>query len=220
MQEDVAFWGYAVQQPKLEGATHMCESALSIGCRILREVADLQPMNVVLARRVPGDDARLRREFGLPLRFNADQHAIVLHRDWLAIPLRTADAKLRSILQRQVAGYWAREQPDTAEQVGRVLRARILSQDASAAVVASDLQVTRRTLNRRLAHEGTTFRSLVSEARYDISRELMSATTLPLTDIALALGYATQSAFTRAFTSWSGIGPRAWRAAQDTPAAA
>jgi hypothetical protein len=69
-----------------------------------------------------------------------------------------------------------------------------------------------RTLNRRLAACGTTFQTLVEEARFGLARQLLEDTDLPLAQIAATLGYADASAFSRAFRRWSGTAPSRWRA--------
>jgi AraC-like DNA-binding protein len=48
---------------------------------------------------------------------------------------------------------------------------------------------------------------------------LLARSNTPLGDIALALGYPDQSAFSRAFRRWSGQSPRSWRLAQRSAAA-
>ncbi|EIC21573.1 helix-turn-helix transcriptional regulator [Thiorhodovibrio frisius] len=84
--------------------------------------------------------------------------------------------------------------------------------DTSLAHVARLFALHRRTLNRRLKAHGTSFKILIEEARYDVARQLLRDTSLPIADIAASLDYADASAFTRAFKRWSGVSPGAWRA--------
>ena len=72
-----------------------------------------------------------------------------------------------------------------------------------------------RTLNRRLADEGTSVFELAQEVRYQVARDLLANTALPVTEIAATLAYANTAGFTRAFTRWSGHGPSAWRRRHD-----
>jgi AraC-like DNA-binding protein len=69
-----------------------------------------------------------------------------------------------------------------------------------------------RMLNRRLEAEGTTFRQLLNQARFEVARQLLAGTKVQVTDLALALGYADTSSFSRAFQRWSGVAPSDWRA--------
>ena len=67
-------------------------------------------------------------------------------------------------------------------------------------------------LGRRLAAEGVSFRQLHEEARYGVARQLLEDTRMAANRVADRLGYASASAFTRAFQRWSGMGPAQWRA--------
>jgi AraC-like DNA-binding protein len=80
--------------------------------------------------------------------------------------------------------------------------------------VAEVLGVSRRTLNRRLADEGTSFKALLEDTRFAMARQLLRETRLPAIEIAAALHYTTPSAFSRAFRSWTrGTTPRRIRKA-------
>jgi AraC-like DNA-binding protein len=65
----------------------------------------------------------------------------------------------------------------------------------------------RRTLNRRLRAEGTTFQQLLDEVRFEAACQLLDTASTPITEIAVSLGYAETSAFSRAFRRWSGSTP-------------
>jgi len=70
------------------------------------------------------------------------------------------------------------------------------------------LGMHRRTLNRRLAEQGTTIAKVLHEARL----QLLSETDLPFVEIAATQNYTDASTFTRAFRAWSGTTPTLWRA--------
>ena len=68
-----------------------------------------------------------------------------------------------------------------------------------------------RTLNRHLRASGTTFQQLSDEVRFEIARQMLDDSTMTLSEIAAALAYSDASAFSRAFSRWSGITPGRWR---------
>jgi AraC-like DNA-binding protein len=68
-----------------------------------------------------------------------------------------------------------------------------------------------RTLNRRLKDSGTSFRELHNEARYQMAKQLLRDTKISIESIASRLGYASTTAFNRAFAQWEGVPPGAWR---------
>ena len=72
-----------------------------------------------------------------------------------------------------------------------------------------------RTLSRRLHASGTSFQELVDEGRFEIARQTLEDSVMPVRQIAAMLDYADASAFTRAFRRWSDTTPAQWRATRD-----
>ncbi len=77
--------------------------------------------------------------------------------------------------------------------------------------LAQALSLHRRTLNRRLREQGTTFQHILDDVRYEVARDLLSQTDLPIQEIASALCYSESSAFLHAFRRWSGTSPARFR---------
>jgi len=73
--------------------------------------------------------------------------------------------------------------------------------------VATSIGISSRTLHRKLAEKNIRFSSLIKEIRYQMARQYLDEGKLSISSIAHRLGYAEQSAFTRAFKNWSGITP-------------
>lgn len=86
-----------------------------------------------------------------------------------------------------------------------------VSERPSIGVVARKLGMTSRTLQRRLAESGTSFREMVASARQEVAERLLLETDVPVQEIAFTLGYATPGAFARAFGLRAKQSPRAWR---------
>ncbi len=80
--------------------------------------------------------------------------------------------------------------------------------------VAAIFSMHPRTLSRRLAAAGTSFRQLVDECSFEIARHLLEFSRQDVAQITAALDYADPSAFTRAFRRWSGTTPACWRASR------
>ncbi|WP_156883038.1 AraC family transcriptional regulator [Rhodovulum sp. P5] len=77
--------------------------------------------------------------------------------------------------------------------------------------IAERLGMSRRSLRRHLEAEGTSFQDLMEECRRACGHAMLTRTRMPLSDIAFALGYSDQSAFSRAFSRWFGESPRELR---------
>ena len=78
--------------------------------------------------------------------------------------------------------------------------------------VAAALHMSERTLRRRLAEEGVSFRGLLDEIRERLAEEMLVTGGLSVAEVAERLGYLEVSSFSQAFRRWKGVGPRAYRA--------
>lgn len=77
--------------------------------------------------------------------------------------------------------------------------------------VAQDLNITQRTLQRKLSEAGVTFQQVLDQARYDLARDYLEQGRLSIAEIAFLLGYREQSSFNHAFKGWAGINPGVYR---------
>lgn len=77
--------------------------------------------------------------------------------------------------------------------------------------LARILHLSTRTLNRRLNAEGTSFRELGLQSRHRRACNLLAQTDLPITRIALQLGFQDGANFTRAFRRAAGMSPAEFR---------
>jgi AraC-like DNA-binding protein len=211
IQNDIAFWGYAVHHPGMKAIEQLGDGAIAVAFNMMRELVGAGPDEILTSRRTPIDTAPYHRFFGSSPRFDAEQYAMAFPTSVLSRPVRSADRELRRILEKSVAAYWAVEQPSMTHTVTRMLRARVIFSDTSLEAVASELSMQPRTLNRRLQAEGRSFRELINVGRFEVARQLLAGTRMDITDIALALGYADPSGFTHAFQRWSGVAPSEWR---------
>lgn len=80
--------------------------------------------------------------------------------------------------------------------------------------VARLLTVHPRTLQRRLAAEGTTFATLLDEVRRAEARRYLTTTDIPMSQVASLVGLSEQSTFTRCCQRWWGATPSAIRRGQ------
>ena len=77
--------------------------------------------------------------------------------------------------------------------------------------IAARLNMTSRTLRRRLAEEGSSYQKILADVRYELAREYLATSNLPVEEIAALLGYSNPGNFSCAFKRWHGTAPRMYR---------
>ncbi|WP_019142243.1 AraC family transcriptional regulator [Noviherbaspirillum massiliense] len=176
----------------------------------------LPPAQIAFAHAAPEDCSEHWRIFGKDVRFGAGMNAARFDAALLSWPVRNADVGLYPVLQRhaeQLLQEKLRSQHDNSV-VGQVRAAivRNLAQDgARLSCVAQEMNVTQRTLQRKLKESGITFQQLLDQTRHELAQEYLKQDKLSLAEIAFLLGYQEQSSFCHAFKEWTGVNPGAYR---------
>jgi AraC-like DNA-binding protein len=209
----VATLGYDIYHPGVEGSEQIYDSALATAINVMKGLCGRawRPSEVLFCHGKPEDLRPFRRVFAAPLRFDAERSALVFPAAWLGQRTSGADAAVYRRAERCVEALEASAAGDLVADLRRLLRTLLPGAGGSVGEVAERLAIHRRTLNRRLAARGTSLRRLVEEMRFEIARQLVENTSMPLVEVSAALGYADASAFTRAFRRWSGAAPSGWR---------
>lgn len=212
VEDGTATLGYAVTQPGVAAADLIADAALVLGSNVLRLLCgpEFTRSSVLLRRSQPADVAPYRRAFGRHVRFEAAENALVFAARWLDQRLPNANESVRRMLEQQIREADSGPRGGV-EHMRRVLRMLVHAGEATEERLAHVFAMHRRTINRRLRAEGTTFRQLVDEVRFEVARHLLETTELSVVHIAGTLSYADASAFTRAFRRWSQTTPAQWR---------
>lgn len=160
---------------------------------------------------------RYQEVFGLLPRFDAPEHTAVFAGTNLDQPLPQAEQLTAEQAEAQCRGLVlerrpADPQPSLADRVRAVLRDSPHA-PPTLGQVAATLHQSTRTLRRRLAAEGASYRSLLDEVREKLAALLLQDGALTVEEVAQRLGYAETASFTHAFRRWTGVGPRAHRQA-------
>lgn len=161
----------------------------------------------------PADISAHTKLFRCPLAFGQPCSEILLPLTVFTLALNHADPTLSDMLEQQAAALMtALPQPgEFTVRLREVLMRSLQSGDATADNVARQLALSRRTLHRRLSEHGLDFSTVLQRVREQLARQYLGEVGLSLTEITLLLGYAEQSAFTRAFKQWTGETPLRFR---------
>lgn len=102
-------------------------------------------------------------------------------------------------------------QASMRERVRAVLLETLPAGITSIDAVAQRLAISKRSLQRQLADESVGFQELLSEVRHELARHYLSRTDISAGEISWLLGFQESNSFIRAFRSWTGTTPAAYR---------
>ena len=175
--------------------------------------ADCSPRLVELMRAPPADAMAHEQHFRSPVRFNCKSNRLILDVKWLTWPLPMASTvayRLSERLLEREASALGR-----ASAIGLAVQRTIataLPWVPTSAQIASSLNLSERSLRRKLAAERLSFRSLLDQARRTRALELMNNSTRTIAEAAAETGLSDLRSFRRAVVRWTGRSPSEWRA--------
>ena len=174
---------------------------------------ELEVHRVDLRRPRPTVTAPYEERFRAPVRFGADRDRLCFGAGEWASPIAGADAALARILEDHARVLAARIQSAPTDFVARVQSCIMadLPESAEEESVAHALHMSRRTLQRKLAHEGTSFREVLDGVRRSLAESYLTDRAVSIPEVAFLLGFSEQSSFHRAFQRWTGLAPGRWR---------
>lgn len=193
------------------------EATIASIVSISQEVASrpFRPEAVYFKHAAPASISGHEVYFGCPVHFGTVRDALLVSDRTLRTPNKLGDPGLSRFFDRHLAAEV--EAFDNEVPLDRRVReyvSKALSEGAPAlSEVARHLGMSERTLQRRLAEHGCSYQTLVDTSRRRLARRLLQKTDFSLIEVAFMTGYSDQSAFTRAFTRWTGQTPRSFRVA-------
>jgi len=193
------------------------ESSLSIVLHtVLQSMTgrDLWPIAVHIRHDDPGISPVPRQLMGVEPHWNADHDELIVPTEFLATPMEKSDTRLHEFFQEQVKELiqLIEAHEPLPNRVANGIREHLHDGAPKIEVVARGLAMSARTLQRRLADAGLSFRDLVAEARADDAKKRLSQSDEPIGSIAIDLGFSEPAAFTRAFKRQVGVTPASFRA--------
>ena len=190
-------------------------SALLSACREITEV-EIVPFEVTFGYEMRASTIEHARFFRCPLRFGHDVSQIVFEERDMRLPVRQSDEKLaeylseyaQQVLRSLVTGH------SVSERVRSAIWNTLSDGRPTLPRIASELEMAPRTLQRRLAQEGTSIHREVEEIRKGMAMALIRDRTVSIDEVAFLLGYPEPSTLFRSFKRWTGMTPQQYRSAQ------
>lgn len=197
----------------IEGNEPMCAARLATIAFIYRQARSLSQHTIIpefVSLTLPeGEDRhRLDDYFNTRVILGAERDAIAFRYGDTIEPYAGANAQLiahNETLINQYLNQLARH--DFSTQVLAQIHALLAKGEPKLADIAALLNLTPRTLQRRLEEEGHTFNALLDNERKTLAHDLLAHTERSITEISFLLGFSDPSNFSRASKRWFGCSP-------------
>ncbi|RME58564.1 AraC family transcriptional regulator [Candidatus Parcubacteria bacterium] len=194
---------------------HPAEFLVTLWVRFGRLVAgqDWIPRLICFAHPAPDDTSEHTRVFRSQIRFSSGRTAMYIPDEILDIHNPRVDENLLTLLDRYAEGLLKKlpQTASTAERL-RLWLHQVLSDGVpTTAEAARALNLSVRTLHRRLRDEGTSFRELLDQLRKERAVALLADQRCSIAEVGFLLGFAELSSFSRSFKRWTGKSPAAFR---------
>lgn len=201
---------------RLPGPTRqrqMQELALGVGYNAMRLLCGSQfsARSLLLSGAGSLPPARYQRYFRTAVYFSQDCNALVLSQDQLGQRVERQDPQLHRVLLDYLSPFDAQAPAGLVRQVESLILRTLPTQRCRIGLIAEQLGLHERVLQRRLAEQGTGFEALLEQARRSCAQRYLAERHMPLSQVAGLLGYSEQSVFNRACRRWFDDTPRAIR---------
>lgn len=170
-----------------------------------------QPRAIFFPRDEPEDITAYTQFFNAPVAFNSNKLSITFDSAYLDKPFQN---ELSSLPDQLRGDLESREILDASAQVSFIIQSILGITDCNINHVARALGYTKRTLQRNLNSEGTSFMSILDAVRINRAKIYLANDYYRLGDVAVMLGFADQACFNRSFRRWLGMTPSQWQKAQ------
>ncbi|MNJ06526.1 HTH-type transcriptional regulator VirS [compost metagenome] len=186
------------------------------GIRQLHNV-DLLPLEVGLQIPRPANTQAYEDVLGGTVRYDQPINRMSYPATLLEQPV-AVEQRWRNHLTLQWRTGWQRLAPNNlARQVESAIDALLPTGECNLAMVAKLVEMHPRSLQQRLQTQNSSFAHTLKSARLRLAKHHLTSSTIDLTTLALNLGFADLTAFSRAFKQWTGMSPRKWRQQADAP---
>ncbi|WP_372780399.1 AraC family transcriptional regulator [Litorivivens sp.] len=212
MQGNQAQIGIEQDYPDGPVQAFVLERDLMVTLMIASEIAGrrLPVERVDIALPEPAHSAMLSRLLDCEVRWRSDHTAAIISLAELGKPLPQANPITWSACVRQCRELVARqggEEPFSLKVRAAITRSRFRGIGA----VCDYLQLSERSLRRRLSDEGTSFREIQQALRLELAEQYLADHSLSLEQVAERLGYSEAANFCHAFRNWTGRTPSSLR---------
>lgn len=169
-----------------------------------------RPTAVRLAHAPPADTAPFAAQYGALPEFGSPLYELIYPPGLAALPIISFNSKLRDYFDDECRRLVETLATGTSlvEQLKKQLILAMDGGDTSIEAISKQLGQSSRSLQRRLAEEGTRYNDVLAEIRTEFAKRYLARGTISASEVAYLLGFTEPPAFFKAFKRWTGMTPR------------
>lgn len=159
--------------------------------------------------RKPENIEKYTELFKIKPAFETEQNEMYFHANSLMIPMKAFNSETFQILTKYLESKLIQlsNSEKLSDRIKKILHSSFQYQFPDIESVAERLNLTARTLQRKLSEEKTTFKDLLQETRFGIAKQLLIQNQLTVSEISYLLGYSDIGNFSRSFKKYVGESP-------------
>ncbi|MFI8479252.1 AraC family transcriptional regulator ligand-binding domain-containing protein [Pseudomonas sp. NPDC078700] len=202
-----------IRLPGVHMQRQMIELAMGVAHNIMSLLfgSTFAAQTVLLSGISPLPQARYRRYFKTSVYDAQPANAFVLTDEQLRRRIEQQDPGLHRAMVQYLSNLGSETPVSLVQQVERLIFRLLPTNRCRLVIIAAQLGVHPRLLQRRLAEDGCRFDELVEQVRRNRAEHYLSERHMPMSQVAGLLGYSEQSVFNRACKRWFGMTPGAYR---------
>lgn len=203
-----------------EGSQPIPQKAQLAVCLIFKIMKELvgskwRVQKICLRQSIPNHSKNLFfQTFGCDVDFNADVDAIYFPSAFLTFKPHLNEALIDKLIANQFERQTAKKLPDEMILIESAIKMLLATGECNKENTALCIGIHPKKLQRTLAEHQTSYRDLLEDIRKKEALRMLEGGYINLTDLALRLGYAELSIFSRRFKQWFGVAPTKWQSTQ------
>ena len=200
-------------------ARYLCIPLIEFECcqklEILKSVLgeDFRPVQTRLQYAPPDYVDKYSQIFQSPLLFGQEKSGIVFKKEYLDVRNPDPQPYIKEILARHADKLKIKLEKSKGfqDKVRKIIIENLDSKDVSMEMISNELNLSIRTLYRKLKEEDISYKALLIDIKKQLARAYLQETSFTINDISYLLGFSEASAFHRAFKRWFGMNPSEYR---------
>jgi AraC-like DNA-binding protein len=212
---DILWLSYRIFDPRISERRQDAELSIGMFRNVFRRALGPRwsPLEVRFEHTAPDNPAEHESVYGAPVLFGRRTNAIAFKRGDLDTPMPDQDPYLFSVIEPFLKSRC--DLHGSPETLATIIRNQIKLNLSTTAPTMAEIGRLFGLSECQFQHEmqahGLSFQDLLRAARKELCMHYLNDGGMPLTEVALLLGYSELSAFSRAFRNWTGISPQKYR---------